>query len=105
MIRVEDYRRVAPPGVVDIILTLAERVHGRRFLHLSGGRFGSGPAEILQTLVPMMSDLGIDASWEITGRDPGFYATAATLQADLPRSECGLTDQALDPVVATNRRN
>ena len=105
MIRVEDYRRVAPPGVVDIILTLAERVRGRRFLHLSGGRFGSGPAEILQTLVPMMSDLGIDAAWEITGGDPGFYATAATLQAALRGSERVLTDEALDHFVEMNRVN
>jgi trehalose synthase len=105
MIRVEDYRRVAPPGVVDIILTLAERVRGRRFLHLSGGRFGSGPAETLQTLVPMMSDLGIDAAWEITGGDPGFYTTAATLQAALRGSERVLTDEALDHFVEMNRLN
>ncbi|HEV8584766.1 MAG TPA: glycosyltransferase [Methylomirabilota bacterium] len=105
MIRVEDYRRVAPPGVVDIILTLAQEVRGRRFLHLSAGRFGSGPAEILQTLVPMMSDLGIDAAWEITGGDPGFYATAAALQAALRGSERVLTDEALDHFVEMNRVN
>ena len=105
MIRLEDYRRVAPPGVVDIALTLADRVRGRRFLHLSGGRFGSGPAETLQTLVPMMSDLGIDAAWEITGGDPGFYATAATLQAALRGSERVLTDEALDHFVEMNRVN
>jgi trehalose synthase len=105
MIRLEDYRRVAPPGVVDIILTLADRVRGRRFLHLSGGRFGSGPAEILQTLVPIMSDLGIDAAWEITGGDPGFYTTAATLQASLRGSERVLTDEALDHFVEMNRVN
>jgi len=105
MIRIEDYRRVAPPGVVDIILTLAERVRGRRFLHLSGGRFGSGPAEILQTLVPMMSDLGIDAAWEITGGDPGFYTTGATLRAALRGSERVLTDEALDHFVEMNRVN
>ena len=105
MIRLEDYRRVAPPGVVDIILTLADRVRGRRFLHLSGGRFGSGPAESLQTLVPIMSDLGIDAAWEITGGDPGFYATAATLQAALRGSERVLTDETLDHFVEMNRVN
>ena len=103
MIRVEDYRRVASPGVVDIVLTLAERVRGRRFLHVSGGRFGSGPAEILQTLVPMLSDLGIDAVWEVTGGDPGFYATASTLQAALRGSERVLTDEALDHFVEMNR--
>ena len=37
MIKIDDYRRVAPPGVVDIILKLSERVHGRRLLFLSIG--------------------------------------------------------------------
>ncbi|PYN06935.1 MAG: glycosyl transferase family 1 [Candidatus Rokuibacteriota bacterium] len=80
-------------------------MRGRRFLHLSGGRFGSGPAEILQTLVPMMSDLGIDAAWEITGGDPGFYTTGATLRAALRGSERVLTDEALDHFVEMNRVN
>ncbi|HEX3176793.1 MAG TPA: glycosyltransferase [Methylomirabilota bacterium] len=105
MIRVEDYRRVAPPGVVDIILTLADRMRGKRLLHLSGGRFGSGAAEILQTLVPMMMDLGIDAAWEITGGDPAFYATAAALQAALRGAERVVTEDALDHFVEMNRVN
>jgi trehalose synthase len=103
MTRVEDYRRVSSPGVIDIILKLAERVQGRRFLHLSGGRFGAGAAEILQTLVPLMMDLGIDAVWEITGGDPAFYATAATLQAALRGSERVLSDEALEHLVEMNR--
>ena len=105
MISVEDYRRVAPPGVVDIILTLSERVRGRRLLNLSGGRFGGGPAEILQTLVPMMTDLGIEAVWEITGGDPAFYATSTTLEASLRGAERVLTDEALDHLVEMNRVN
>ena len=53
----------------------------------------------------MMSDLGIDAAWEITGGDPGFYATAATLQAALRGSERVLTDEALDHFIEMNRVN
>ena len=94
MIGVEDYRRVAPPGVVDIILKLSERVRGRRLLHLSAGRFGGGAAEILQTLVPIMADLGVEAVWEITGGDPAFYATATALEASLRGTERVLTDEA-----------
>lgn len=105
MIRIDDYRRVAPPGTVDIILKLAERVRDRRFLHVSGGRFGGGAAEILRTLVPLLSDLGIDASWEITGGDPGFYATAGALRAALEGAERALSDQALDHYVEMNRLN
>jgi len=102
---IDDYRRVAPPGAVDIVLRLAERVRGRRFLHLSGGRFGGGAAELLQPLVPMLTDLGIDATWEITGGDPGFYATTAALRAALAGAERLLTDEALDHYVEMNRVN
>ena len=105
MITIDDYRRVAPPGAIDMLLRLAERVRGRRLLHVSGGRFGGGPAEILHTLVPMMADLGVDAAWEITGGDPGFYATAAALRAALDGAERVLTDEALDHYVEMNRVN
>ncbi|HEU4366639.1 MAG TPA: glycosyltransferase [Methylomirabilota bacterium] len=105
MIGLDDYRRVAPPGAIDMLLRLAERVRGRRLLSISSGRFGGGPAEILHTLIPMMADLGVDASWEITGGDPGFYATAAALHAALDGAERVLTDEALDHYVEMNRVN
>jgi trehalose synthase len=105
VIGIDDYRRVAPPGAVDMILRLAERLRGRRFLHLSGGRFGAGAAEILQPLVPMLADLGVDAAWEITGGDPGFYATTAALRGGLGGAERVLTDEALDHYVEMSRVN
>jgi len=83
MSRIDDYRQVAPPGAVDIILRLAERVRGRRFLNVTGGRLGGGAAEILRAAVPILSDLGVDTSWEITGGDPAYYATTRALQAAL----------------------
>lgn len=105
MIAIDDYRRVAPPGAVDMLLRLAERVRGRRLLHVSGGRFGGGAAEMLRTLVPMMADLGLDATWEITGGDPGYYVTASALRAALDGAERLLADEALDHYVEMNRLN
>ncbi len=83
MVRLEDYRQVAPAGVVDIILRLAERVPGRRVVHVTGGRFGGGIAETLRAAVPILGELGVEAAWEITGGDPAFYTTARALEAAL----------------------
>ena len=105
MIGIEDYRRVAPPGTVDIILRLAESVRGRRLLNVSGGRFGGGAAEMLQAVVPLMNDMGVDTAWEITGGDPGFYVTTTALRAALTGAERGLTDEALGHYVEMNRVN
>jgi trehalose synthase len=105
MTKVEEYREVAPRGAVDIILRLGERLRGRRFLHVSSGRFGGGSAEILGRLVPLTADLGIDANWEITGGDPEFYATARAIQLGLQGEEHAITDAALDHYVEMNRIN
>jgi len=102
---IDDYRRVAAPGAVDMILRLAERVRGRRFLHVSGGRFGGVAPEILRAAVPLLVDLGTDASWEITGGDPGFYTTSGALRAALEGGERVLTDEGLDHYVEMNRVN
>jgi len=102
MIRLDDYRHVAPPGVVDIIQRLSERVRDRRILHLSGGRFGEGPAEMLSTSVPLFQDLGLDTRWEITGGDATFYATASALRAALEGAEDAIaTSSGMAAVAAT----
>ncbi len=103
--RIDDYRQVAPPGAVDIVLKLAERVRGRRFLHLSAGRFGAGAAESLQTIVPLLNDVGVDTAWEITGGDPVFYATSTALHAAMEGGERVFDEQALDHWVEMNRIN
>jgi trehalose synthase len=103
--RLDDYRAVAPRGAIDIILRLAERLARRRMVHVTAGRFGGGAAEMLTTIVPLLTDLGLEASWEITGGDPAFYATARALGAALAGIERVLGDEALDHYVEMNRLN
>src|SRR5262249_54068166 len=67
--------------------------------------FGGGAAEMLRTLVPILADLGLDASWEITGGDPGFYSAGRALQQALEGTERVLTDEALDHYLEMNRIN
>jgi trehalose synthase len=47
----------------------------------------------------------VDSSWEITGGDPGFYATTSALRAALDGAERALPDAALDHFVEMNRVN
>ncbi len=105
MSRIDDYRRVAGPGTVDFVLRLAEQVQGRRVLHVTGGRLGGGAAETLRATVPILAELGIDARWEITGGDTGYYATARALQAALEGAERGPSEEGLAHWADMNRLN
>jgi trehalose synthase len=81
--RLEDYREVAPRGTIDLLLRLAERLKGRRFLHVNAGRYGGGSAEALNRLVPMLQGVGVDAAWDVVVGDPEFYATVQALELAL----------------------
>ena len=94
-IRLEDYREVAPRGTIDLLLRLAERLKGRRFLQVNASRFWGGSPELLARLVPILADLGIDARWEVVVGDPDFYTTVRTLELGLEGQELPLTEAML----------
>jgi trehalose synthase len=75
---IEAYRRVIGDERVEEILRLANQIKGARVLHINATAFGGGVAEILATLVPLMSDLGLQADWQvIRGADEFFNVTKA----------------------------
>jgi trehalose synthase len=71
-----DYRSIVRRELYDEIVTLGERLRGKRVLHVSATSFGGGVAEILYTLVPLMRDAGLEAEWDIMfGSEPFFNVT------------------------------
>ncbi len=72
------YRPIVGEDVLARIRDLAEALRGARVLHINATAFGGGVAEILQTLVPLMQNVGLDASWQvINGADEFFNVTKA----------------------------
>lgn len=104
-VTIEEYREVAPKGTVDFLLRLAERVRGRSFLHVNSTRAGGGVAEILSRLVPIMTDLGIKADWEVIEGDPEFFATTKAVHNALQGAEQVLTESMLEHYLEVNRAN
>lgn len=102
---IEPYRNVAPRGTVDFLLRLANRVQGRRFVHVNSTREGGGVAEILNRLVPIMRDLGIKTDWEVIEGDSDFYATTKAFHNALQGKEQVLTEAMLDHYLEVNRAN
>ncbi|MBV9837851.1 MAG: glycosyl transferase family 1, partial [Solirubrobacterales bacterium] len=55
-----DYASIVGRALVEEIRERAERLRGKRILHVSATSFGGGVSEILYTLVPLMIDVGLD---------------------------------------------
>ena len=102
-VTIEAYRRVAPRGAVDFLLRLAERIRGRRLVHVNSTRAGGGVAEILLRLVPIMNDLGIKTQWEVIEGDAEFFATTKAMHNALQGTEQVITEAMLDHYLEVNR--
>ena len=71
-----DYASIVGRPLVDEIRDRAQRLAGKRILHLSATAFGGGVSEILYTLVPLMVDVGLECEWQVIyGREEFFNAT------------------------------
>lgn len=92
----EAYRDIAPRGSLELLARLAGRLHGRRFLHVNASRFGSGSAEILNRLIPMLRELGIDAAWEVIVGDPEFYSAVGRVDRALAGADPAVSAAALE---------
>ena len=74
----KDYRAIVGENVLEEIRKLAQKIKGARIAHINATAFGGGVAEILQSLVPLMRDVGLEASWQvIRGSDEFFNVTKA----------------------------
>ncbi len=70
---IDRYAGIAPKGDLMLLQRLGEIFRGRSFLHVNSTRAGGGVAEILQRMMPILEELGIDARWEVIEADDRFF--------------------------------
>jgi trehalose synthase len=73
MIMLDRYFGIAPKGDLVLLRRLGEKLSGKKFLHINSTRAGGGVAEILQRMIPILQELGLDARWEVIGGDERFF--------------------------------
>ena len=70
---INQYSGIAPKGDLLLIKQLCAKLKGKSFLHVNSTREGGGVAEILNRMIPLLQDLGINARWEVIEGDPEFF--------------------------------
>lgn len=73
MMRVEDYEPIVGAGTIDELRLLGDRLRGRRIVTINSTAIGGGVAEILNRMVPLCQQLGVDLRWEVMKGGEDFY--------------------------------
>lgn len=99
------FAEYAGQDAVEQLRQLAEPLAGMRLIHVNSTRRGGGVAEILETMVPLMRAVGIDASWEVIEGTNDFFACTKSFHNALQGKPIQIPETLLREYEQVNARN
>jgi len=88
----EDYSDIVGEEVISSIYRKARKLYGKRVLHINSTYYGGGVAEILNSFVPLMNDVGLVADWRILRGTPDFFDITKKFHNALQGERLNLTE-------------
>jgi len=84
---------------------LAKGLHGARVVHVNSTKSGGGVAELLNRIVPLQKELGLDVEWEIIEGKSDFFVTTKNIHNALQGAPVTLSEPMWKVYEETNRAN
>ena len=73
MTRIDEYGPIVGQAIIDDLRLLSEKLKGKVVQHINSTSVGGGVAEILNRMVPLLQDLGVDARWDLIKGGEQFF--------------------------------
>ncbi|HKB59880.1 MAG TPA: glycosyltransferase [Gallionellaceae bacterium] len=86
------YGKIAGAAAIEHLRQLARQLQGMKIVHVNSTKLGGGVAEILQKLVPLTQELGIDTQWEVVQGSESFYRCTKGMHNALQGRQTAIPD-------------
>ena len=90
--RIADYAEIIGAKRQAQLRELAKAAAGRSMVHINATAYGGGVAEILQNLVPLLRDAGVDAHWAVLDAPPAYFDITKKIHNALQGMPLALSD-------------
>jgi len=101
-IGIERYSRIVDGQVLADIQRAARSIYGLRVLHVNSTFHGGGVAGMLNSLIPLMNDVGVNADWNLLYGDPSLFAVTKKLHNGLQGEQVELSEADLEAYLSIN---
>lgn len=101
----DQYLGISPRRDLVLLQILGAKLSNRSFLHINSTRAGGGVAEILQRMIPILKEQGIDARWEVIEGDSRFFDITKKIHNALQGNPEKITEKMWQYHYEVNRIN
>ena len=102
--KISDYEKVVGRDSVRELVLISKKLKRKKIQCINSTRVGGGVAEILSRLIPLLRDLGIDATWDVIKADPDYYNITKAFHNCLHGKQCPITQAMFDKFIATGEK-
>jgi trehalose synthase len=104
-ITLKDYENIVGSEVIEELHVVAGRVRHRRLQNINSTPVGGGVAEILTRMVPLLRELGVEASWDVIKGDQSYFNVTKAFHNALHGKAEDVTGEMLDIYRANTEMN
>jgi trehalose synthase len=105
MSRLEDYVGIVGQPIIDDLMLAADKLKVRTIQNVNSTAVGGGVAEILNRMVPLLGELGIDAKWDVIKGGAEFFSVTKKFHNALHGRQEDITQHDFDIFTDTSRMN
>ena len=105
MIKIEEYIPLVGQSTIDELRLLAEHLKGKVIQHINSTPVGGGVAEILNRMVPLLSELGVDTKWDVIKGGEQFFDVTKKFHNALHGRAEEIAQRDFEVFMETSRQN
>jgi trehalose synthase len=104
-VKLSDYEPIVGKGSIEELSLLASKLSGKVIQNINSTFTGGGVAEILGRMLPLLSELGVDARWSVIKGDAAFFEVTKKLHNALHGRDEKISAQDISVFQETSRKN
>lgn len=105
MTRINEYEQIIGQGLIDELRFLADRLKGKSVQHINSTAVGGGVAEILNKMVPLLKELGVETRWDVIKGGEQFFNITKKIHNALHGKDEDITSDMWDIFWTTGENN
>lgn len=99
------YREIVGDDIIEELYLLSEKLSETVIQNINSTSMGGGVAEILNNIVPLLKDLGVDARWDVIKGDEKFFQVTKKMHNALHAVKETFTESSFKHFLKINSQN
>lgn len=105
MLQLEQYIPIVGRPIIDELFLLAKHLEGKSVQNINSTAVGGGVAEILTRMIPLLTQLGVRARWDVIKGDEKFFVITKKFHNGLHGVPVSVSHEEFEWFLEVNRQN